>query len=299
MELCLGTVQFGMDYGVRGQKRPDLERCAEMLDYATQNGIDTIDTANAYGEAESVIGYFIKKKNIERNKIKIISKVRPNILDDVDQKDYYTVIKNNFEQTASRMGVDYLDGYLFHSARYVYNDVMLHALKEMKKEGYVNKIGVSVYEPVEAREGIMRANLDLIQIPFSIFDQRMKKEGVFAVTENAKKEIHARSAFIQGLIQMNENEIPDFLQKARPIVTRMNKICKEYQLNRTQLALQYVKQHTAIKKLVFGVDNLEQLKRDIIYFNTDISPKFLAEIETEFYDIPTDIVMPSLWNRKA
>ena len=51
MQLCLGTVQFGMDYGIRNQKQPTLEQAVEMLDYATQNGINHIDTANAYGTA--------------------------------------------------------------------------------------------------------------------------------------------------------------------------------------------------------------------------------------------------------
>ena len=45
MKLCLGTVQFGLDYGIRGQKKPSIEDSIKILDYATQNGIDNIDTA--------------------------------------------------------------------------------------------------------------------------------------------------------------------------------------------------------------------------------------------------------------
>ena len=67
MELCLGTVQFGMDYGIRGQKQPSVEQAVEMLDYATQNGINTIDTANAYGTAEDVVGTFLQKHSTKRS----------------------------------------------------------------------------------------------------------------------------------------------------------------------------------------------------------------------------------------
>ena len=54
MQLCLGTVQFGMDYGIIGQKKPSVEDSVVCLDYATQNGISAIDTATAYGTAEEV-----------------------------------------------------------------------------------------------------------------------------------------------------------------------------------------------------------------------------------------------------
>ena len=79
MELCLGTVQFGMDYGIKGQKQPSVERAVEMLEYATHNGITTIDTANAYGTAEDVVGVFLSKKTVSRDKLFIISKFRPNL----------------------------------------------------------------------------------------------------------------------------------------------------------------------------------------------------------------------------
>lgn len=62
MELCLGTVQFGMDYGISGQRQPTVEQAVNMLDFATQNGISTIDTANAYGTAEDVVGCFLQKR---------------------------------------------------------------------------------------------------------------------------------------------------------------------------------------------------------------------------------------------
>ena len=83
MELCLGTVQFGLDYGIIGQKKPPLEYAVNCLDYATQNGIAAIDTAAAYGNAEEVVGAFLKKKTVPRDKLFISTKLRPNSLDDI------------------------------------------------------------------------------------------------------------------------------------------------------------------------------------------------------------------------
>ena len=114
MELCLGTVQFGMDYGISRQKQPTVEQAVNMLDFATQNGINTIDTANAYGTAEDVVGCFLQKKTIARDKLWIISKCRPNLLDDASEDKYYGIMKRNLEKSLARLHLDYLDTYLLH-----------------------------------------------------------------------------------------------------------------------------------------------------------------------------------------
>ena len=299
MELCLGTVQFGMDYGIRGQKQPSVEQAVQMLDYATQNGINNIDTANAYGTAEDVVGEFLKKKTIPREDLFIISKFRPNLLDEADEDQYYDIMKANLENTLSRLHTDYLDSYLLHSARYVWDDAIIDTLNRMKKEGYVKHVGVSVYETDEAKKCIERLNVDFMQLPYSIFDQRMKTDGVFELVKKAvyPTQIHSRSAFIQGLILMKEDEVPDFLAKAKPIVRKIDQFCSQYEISRIELALSFVKRQNSISHLVFGVDNLEQLQENIALFENSLPNEIIDEISKEFVDIDTDIVMPSLWKR--
>ena len=297
MELCLGTVQFGMDYGIKGQKQPSIEQAVAMLDYATQNGIDTIDTANAYGTAEDVVGTFLERKTVARDKLFVISKFRPNLLDDVKSDEYYKVMRDNLENTLSRLHTDYLDSYLLHSARYIYNDEIIATLNRMKEDGLVRRVGVSVYEPEEAKKCIERSNVEFMQLPFSIFDQRMEKAGVFKDAEKDNIQIHSRSAFIQGLILMEEDEVPPFLVKAKPIVRKISLLCERHGLSRISLAMNYVKLQSRISHLVFGVDNLEQLKENISIFKENISKDIIDDIAKEFTDIEADIVMPSLWKR--
>lgn len=297
MELCLGTVQFGMDYGIKGQKQPSMEQAVDMLDYATQNGINTIDTANAYGSAEDVVGAFLEKKTIARDKLFIVSKFRPNLLDDVGQDKYYEIMRNNLENTLSRLHTDYLDSYLLHSARYIFDDEIIDTLNRLKADGLAERVGVSVYEPEEAKKCIERPNVDFMQLPYSIFDQRMEKAGVFEYAKNNNIQIHSRSAFIQGLILMEEDEVPPFLAKAKPIVKKISLLCERHGLSKISLAMNYVKQQSRISHLVFGVDNLEQLKEDIEIFSEDISTDIIDDIAKEFTDIEADIVMPSLWKK--
>lgn len=298
MELCLGTVQFGMDYGIRGKKKPPLFDCLEMLDYAVHNGITTIDTANAYGEAENVVGAYFEKNSAVRRQVQLISKSRPNLLDEIPEEKYYSVMKENLEQSFQRLHTDYLDGYLLHSAHYVYNDVILEALVRLKTEGYVNTVGVSVYETDEARTGILHGNLDFLQLPFSVLDQRMFHSGVFTLAEEYGVPLASRSAFIQGLVLMEPDEVPAFLRgRAAPILQRVDSVCQKTGLSRIQLAMGFVKRQTAVSHLVFGVRNLRQLQEDISVFQQNISDDVIGELETQFSDISPDIIMPSLWKK--
>ena len=295
MKLCLGTVQFGMDYGIRGQKRPHIKDVFDMLDYAVSNDVSTIDTANAYGIAEEVVGAWLRGKS--RSGVFLVSKLKPNILPDnpgsLDISDIYAIIKENLTQSLQRLGTDFLDAYLLHSPGYVFDDNVLQAMASLKKEGYVGQVGVSVYEPAEAMHAISHPGMDMVQLPYSIFDQRMKY--VFSKCEGTV--LHGRSAFIQGLILMDESDVPEFLHKARPILRDIDAACRETGYSRIRLAIGYVKQQKALSHLVFGVDSLEQLKEDVALFNEDIPREVCAEISRRFKKLDADIVMPSLWKK--
>lgn len=298
MELCLGTVQFGMNYGIRKQQQPSVEDAIAMIDYAVHNGINTIDTANAYGTAEDVVGEFLKKEITGRSELFVISKFRPNLLDEVQPDQYYSVMKKNLENSLCRLHTDYLDAYMLHSSRYVWNDEIIDTLERMKKEGYVRHIGVSVYEPDEAKKVLERKNCDFMQLPYSIFDQRMKRDKVFdKAKEVSNTQIHSRSAFVQGLILMSENEIPEFLKEAKPIVRKIDEFCKSNNLSRIALALSYVEREQSISHLVFGVDNLTQLKENIKLFSEPVSGDLIEAIAKDFENIKAEVVMPSLWKR--
>ena len=298
MELCLGTVQFGMNYGVFGQKQPCLNDACDMLEYAVNNGITHIDTAKQYGTAEEVIGYFLKKCAVNRSDIFLSTKFQPNRLDDVRSKDYYSVIKEEITDQLKRLNTDYIDAYLLHSARYVYDDEILEAINRIKKEGYARYVGVSVYETNEAKRGIESPLVDYLQLPYSIFDQRMKNENVFSLAEKSGNTIiDSRSAFVQGLILADEKKIPVFLDNAKPIIRKIDELSKRYNISKIALALNYVKNTQGVSNLVFGVDNINQLKEDIFCFGTEIDKDIMNEIALEFQSIETDIVMPSLWKK--
>lgn len=297
MELCLGTVQFGMDYGVFNQPKKDIDYCVRCLDYATQNGIHAIDTATAYGIAEEVVGEFLKKKTVARDELFLSTKLLPNVLDDVRPSDYEKVITDNIEKSLKSLHTDYIDTYYFHSSRYIFNDEMLEALQVVKRKGLAKEVGVSIYYEDEAVVAMKNSKVEYVQAPYSVFDHRMKNAGLFDEKKRGELKVDSRTTFIKGLIRLREDEVPEHLAKAKPILRKLDTICKETGYSRIELAIGYVKKEQAINHLVFGIRDLEQLKMDIAAFDKKIPMDILCRLDEEFKDIDTDIVVPSLWKR--
>ena len=126
--LILGTVQFGMDY-VTKQVPPD--EAYKILDYAFDNGIDTLDTAYAYKNYE-LLSSFMKDTGKTFN---IISKVK-NISELKITEDYFP------NMTAC----------LTHG----YDECLLDKLKRRGKD---YRVGMSIYETSEIKD------CDILQVP--------------------------------------------------------------------------------------------------------------------------------------
>lgn len=295
MKLCLGTVQFGQDYGIFGHKKPSLDYAIDCLDYATQNGIDAIDTAEAYGTALEVVGSFLAKKTIARDKLVISAKLPPKVLNNVAPEQYKSVIKAHLVDNLRVLGTDYVDSYIFHESAYVLNPAMVDALASMVQEGLTGKTGAAVYYPNEALECVENPKVTFTQLPYSVLDHRMKNAGVFEKAKTSNCEITARSVFVQGLTLTAANNTPEYLSEAKELLERLDKICDESGFRRVELALAYVKREPIITKLVFGIDTLEQLKEDIEIFYRDIPADVFDELDREFAVVREDIVVPTNW----
>lgn len=295
MELCLGTVQFGMEYGINGKKKPTIKECVNCMDYAVYHGIKSIDTAAAYGNAEEVVGVFLKRKTVNRENLWISSKLMPNILDNVSPDRYKETIRNELTRTLTKLGIEYLDAYYFHSSRYSFNDEMLDSLHELQLEGLVKKIGVSIYEVDEAFACIESPKVSIIQAPYSVLDHRMKINNIFSIAKTKGMEIDTRSAFLQGLVLKNGETVPASMKNTKELLNRLCVLCDKYKIDPVALALAYVKREKEISRLVFGIHSIEQLQQDLFAFHVEVPCEILAEIDKEFQGVPREVIIPSLW----
>lgn len=297
-ELCLGTVQFGMKYGINNQigRQPTWEESFQMLDTALENNINIIDTARAYGEAELILGEYFKNRKLKIDKIKIVSKLRPNIIE-LGEKDIYSVVRKEFEDSLSRLKITKLYGYLLHTPEYIYNKKIVESLYQLKKENLVEYIGVSIYDIKEGYAALETGIIDFIQLPYSILDQRGIKEGFIKRAKEKKIIIATRSAFLQGLFLMEYKEIPLHLQKAVPYLTKIDEIINKYNVDKISAILGFVKQEKDIDYLVFGVEHLNQLKENLVKFNSqDIPKECIFELKNKIKNIDQSIIFPSLWS---
>ena len=295
-DLCLGTVQFGMKYGINNrQGQPSMNDSVEMIKYAVDNGVKYIDTARAYGDAELVIGEYNKIYGVPKD-IKIISKLRPNIIE-ADTKDVNSLNRDEFESSLKRMGVDKLNGYLLHTPEYIYNQNILDALLNLKEEKMVENIGVSIYDLKEGEQAIKTGIIDYIQLPYSYLDQRGIRTGFIKKAKEHGIKIFTRSAFLQGLVMMEKSRIPQYLAPAICNIEKFELITKEFNEDIINAIIHFVTDEADIDYLVFGVDNIEQLKEDMdAYRNKKINTLLIEQVKQHINMLEDNIIFPSLWS---
>ena len=295
MRLCIGTVQFGMDYGVQGGTRPAARDAVRMLDYATQNGVDAIDTAAAYGTAEEVVGEFLSRKTLPRETLQVISKFGTNIFEGASVADYAVRLRAAAETSLKRLKSDYLDAYICHVPTAAGDPAIIEAMAALKASGLVCHAGFSVYDPDQVRACLTSDVVDFIQSPFSFLDRRMETSGALAEARAKGVDLHTRSAFVQGLMLMDVAKIPEHLAATRSVIADLEVACAEAGLSRRALALAFVKANPNISHLVFGVDNREQLKEIVSDFDRSVdlgTVKFLAD---RFATVDPAIFLPNNW----
>ena len=259
-KIGLGTVQFGLDYGISNSVgMTPISQVKKILRYASGSGVNLIDTAPSYGQSEATIGQCLK---VAHN-YKIVTKINP-LNQIVIDNEVVTKIGNDFYKSLTRLQVKSIYGLLFHNTddlRKEGIDKVFEFLHTLKQQKYIEKIGVSVYEEDQIRYVLDRFELDLIQVPINIFDQRLHRSGVLKTLSELKVEIHSRSAFMQGIMFMDPKEIPNDLKVFKPKVERLNEFALDSQQTIAQIALNYLICQPEINNVLIGCNNLQQLKQ--------------------------------------
>lgn len=296
MKLALGTVQFGMDYGIQGGTQPSKEAVSEMLSIALDKEIDHFDTASAYGNAEEVLGGFREKNPDKGNKMHIISKLSPRAFYEKPKGQWKDIILENINRSLEKLKVSKLEAFLFHNAEYIFDETSVKALYSACEENLTSKIGVSIYTPGEAMKALEYDEIKAIQIPYNVFDQRLDKCGFFEEAEKKGVEIYARSSLLQGLMLMEPEHLPKRMRFAKGHLERYRSICKEYKISPLKAAVGYAGNHPGIDYIVFGVDNKVQLSEYLSMREERIPEDMVKVLHKEFEVVEERLVNPVLWN---
>lgn len=250
-KIVLGTVQFGTNYGINnasGQVTP--EEVCTILTIASQNGINTLDTSSAYGTSEQALGNALRNTSLSFN---IVSKYPKS---DAGVRDVFMKSLNN-------LGVKSLYGYLEHHFEfYQEHPETFDEMRKLKEEGYIQKIGFSLYNPQQLQYLYdHNVQFDILQFPYNIFDRQFEPYMEQLCKDNV--EIHTRSAFLQGLFFKDTTTLPEKLVPLKGYLDKLHLYCDKHNLTVESLALGYVLHNAYVQGALIGVDNHHQLENNL------------------------------------
>lgn len=295
MKYCLGTVQFGLDYGIQGNGQPFEEEVFKMLDFAIDNGIEILDTASAYGDSERILGSYIGIYPEKAKKLRIISKLKPDVFSVNNKDEWKKIALQNAQESMERLGIEKFTAYLFHNASYIFDKDAVTALEALKIQGLTERIGVSVYTPEEAMKALEYPSITVIQIPYNLFDRRLDSCGFFEKAKEQEVIVFARSSLLQGLVIMDPDHLPARVSFAEGYLRKFLMICNDYSISPLKTALGYVSCKSEIDYIVFGVDNINQLEQYISIRETLLPKSMVNRIKETFIDVEERLVNPVLW----
>lgn len=263
MKLGLGTVQFGMRYGIANQAgEPALDEISSVLRLAAKHGIHTVDTAALYGHAEETLGKIMPTGHSFEITTKTAKFQKTSISqDDVD------MLEKTFLRSLERLRQSQVYGLLFHHAQDLFSkngeQLMAKAL-ELKRQGLVRKVGVSIDGGSEQVDAFLKTYpLDLMQAPVNILDQRLLQAGHLGRLRSKGVEIHARSVFLQGLLLMEPDQIPKTtppFERVKPHLKTLRDHLSKTGLSPLEAALGFVLGLQEVDRVIVGVQTASQFK---------------------------------------
>tara|TARA_B100001559_G_scaffold262031_1_gene227208 strand:+ start:842 stop:1717 length:876 start_codon:yes stop_codon:yes gene_type:complete len=286
-KIALGTVQFGIDYGINS--KPGQVTSVEVkriLDYAQSSDIDILDTAPAYGDSEKQLG------NYDLSNFNLTSKTRHFQGVNIGENEL-NLFRQDFDLTLKHLKQEKIYGLLVHNSKDLLksgSDKLFGELQELKLNGKIHKIGVSVYDPIELDSVLSRFDLDIVQLPFNILDRRMLESGMLNSLYKKNIEIHSRSVFLQGLLLAEPDLQLEQFNQWKDLWKLWQEWLEDNKISALEATIRYVLGTEEISRVLVGVDSEIQLKEIIAASYGDL-PNLPSSLTTD----DTNLLNPSNW----
>ena len=258
-KLALGTVQFGIDYGINSGVKVETDEVSRIINYARNNGINLLDTAQLYGSSEKVLG------DANTQDFNIVSKTRGFDKEDITDSIANFVI-SDLNQSLKLLKRNSLYALLVHHGEDLLRpggEIIFNKLQILKDKGLVSKIGVSAYIDNQLINIIDRFDIDIIQLPMNILDRRLIDNGLLNKIYSKGIEIHTRSIFLQGLLLMDPKKRPKIFDRWSNLWKIWDEWLYDNKLSALQATLIYMISLPEISRVLVGVDNKDQLQNII------------------------------------
>lgn len=286
-KLSLGTAQFGSHYGITNKVgQVTEEEVRRTIEVAREQSVDTVDTAVAYGSSEEILG----RAGVDD--FKVITKLPAIPETAVDISAWVT---DQALSSIKRLRIRQLYALLLHRP----NDLLgsqarelVRALERVKHEGLVRKIGISVYGPEELSNLLNELKVDVVQAPLNVVDRRMDHTGWLNRLKDLDTEIHVRSAFLQGLLLMDQGDIPASFSRWSPLWNRWHDKLNLSGISPMQACLAYPLALWQVDRVVVGVENAAQLSE--VFMSSKLDCK---DFDSSFMGSDDlELINPSNWS---
>ena len=285
-KLALGTVQFGTDYGINSGIKVDPNEVTNIINCARNNDISLLDTAQLYGSSEKVLG------DINTQDFDIVTKSRGFDQEAITEKEAVFVI-NDLHKSLKLLKQKSLYAFLVHHGEDLLKpggEMIFNQLQTLKKQGLVNKIGISAYIDNQLIEIIDRFDIDIIQLPMNILDSRLINNGLLNKIYAKGIEIHTRSVFLQGLLLMDIDKRPKYFERWSSLWKFWYEWLADNKLSPLEASIRYMISKPEISRVLVGVDNKDQLQKIINAVDGNLPP-----IPEELSTNDPDLLNPGNW----
>ena len=282
--IVLGGAQLGLPYGIlNGGETLSREEVARILDTAVDHGIDSIDTAIAYGQSESIIG------ETSQNRFKIISKLPPLPVDISDVSEW---VHSQVQGSLSRLKCTSLDALLLHRPQDLtgaQGAELYAAIGSLMAEKMIHRFGVSIYSPDDLEGIIGTFDIHVVQAPLNVFDRRIL--GVTDQLSALNIEVHARSVFLQGVLIASPKDRPQRFEPWSEHFALFDKWVRSSGVSAMACCLGFALQQPGIAKLVIGTTSAESLDEIM-----NSIPNSVLEVPTHLQSSVEELIDPRFWN---
>lgn len=258
MRLGLGTVRFGLPYGVtnRGGQVPARE-ALEILELAAEAGLNVLDTAPSYGEAEGLIGKALRSGA----RFRVVTK-SAELEPGMPAKRAAQKLREGFLHSLERLQQPRAAGLLLHRCAEALapgGAALVEEMQRLKSEQLVERIGISIYDAAELDAMSKIFTPDIVQLPVSVINQSLVTSGHLVRLQGMGVEIHARSIFLQGALLAAPADLPPELAPLRGNIAAFRSLVRTAGLSPLEGALAFAAQRPEISVAIVGVTGREEL----------------------------------------
>lgn len=283
-KILIGTANFQKKYGFFNKSQVNYNELRRIVSSIKRKKIKGIDTAISYKNVDDLLG------NIKISNLKIYSKI-PKLPENC--KNVENWVENQVKKSKNKLKIKTFEGFYLHNPSDLLSKKgvkLFKTLKRLKKDGIVNKIGISIYEFSTFEKINKDFKMDMIQIPFNIFDRRINLKKIAKIVKKENIEIHVRSIFLQGILLKEKNEISTYFNKWDNVLSRWNKWCFKNKLSKLQTCINFVFNNKIADKIIIGIRSTKEF-REIIKCVEKKSKKYPKNI----YSKDLGLIDPRRW----